>query len=150
MGNGERQGITKADLLKRGERRNFSRCGVSEFWEGHFIVFRSSGPANRNTLRMRHLIPPKFRALACCQFVLFIDNPPVHPMRQSVQPHYISMNLAELTRMDEHERHGTAACDVGDGDGTGMRGRENVGLGRDVSPSQKSFGWERAWSGNTG
>ena len=112
MGNGERQGITKADLLKRGERRNVSRCGVSEFWEGHFIVSRSSGPANRNTLRMRHLIPPKFRAVACCQYVLFIDNPPVHLMWQSVQPHSIRMNSAELTRMDEDEIHGKAGREM--------------------------------------
>ena len=112
MGNGEQQGITNADLLKRGEWRKVSRCGVSEFWEGHFIVLRSSGLANRNTLRMRHLIPPKLRAVACCQFVLFIYNPPVHPMRQSVQLHSVRMNLAELTRMDEDESHGKAGREM--------------------------------------
>ena len=37
MNNGEQQEITKADLLERGERRKVSRCGVTEFWEGHFM-----------------------------------------------------------------------------------------------------------------
>ena len=71
-------------------------------------------------------------------------------MRQSVQPHSIRVNLAELTHMDEDERHGRAACDVGDADGTEMRGRDNVGLGGDVSPCRRQRSTIAWWTTEDG